>query len=255
MSLRTVARLAGSLPAAATPTLRKLGWADLAEQAAAIAWPAKLDELVALLLRHARAGEKVLVFTAFQQTLDQLVPRVAKAGLRAAVYHGSLSRAAKEAAIGAFRDDPDTSILLSTESAGEGRNLQFCHVMVNVDLPWNPMRIEQRLGRLHRVGQTRDVLLTNLVSRGTIEQRILHVLETKINMFELVVGELDMILGRVDEDFDFEAGVFDAFAAARDDAQFESRMDELGDRMAAARTAYLRTRDSLDTIAGGSEEP
>jgi SNF2 family DNA or RNA helicase len=255
MSLRTAARLAGSLPAAAAPTLRKLGWTELAEQAAAIAWPAKLDELVALLLRHAREGEKVLVFTAFRQTLDRLVPRVADAGLRAAVYHGSLSRAAKEAAISAFRDDPDTSVLLSTESAGEGRNLQFCHIMANVDLPWNPMQIEQRLGRLHRVGQTRDVLLTNLVSRGTIEQRILHVLEAKINMFELVVGELDMILGRVDEEFDFEASVFDAFAAARDDAQFEVRMDEIGDRMVAARTAYLRTRDSLDAIAGGSEQP
>ncbi|MBS2966833.1 DEAD/DEAH box helicase [Actinocrinis puniceicyclus] len=253
MSLRTAARLAGSLPSAAAPTLRKLGWTDLAEQAGAIDWPAKADELIALLLRHARQGEKVLVFTAFRQTLDRLVPRVADAGLRAAVYHGSLSRAAKEATIAAFRDDPQTPVLLSTESAGEGRNLQFCHVMVNVDLPWNPMQIEQRLGRLHRVGQTRDVLLTNLVSRGTIEQRILHVLEAKINMFELVVGELDMILGRVDEEFDFEASVFDAFAASRDDAQFEARMDEIGERMAAARGAYLRTRDSLDNIADGAE--
>ena len=58
-------------------------------------------------------------------------------------------------------------VLLSTESAGEGRNLQFCHVMINVDLPWNPMQIEQRLGRLHRVGQEHDVLLANLVSRGS----------------------------------------------------------------------------------------
>ena len=255
MSLRTAARLAGSLPAAAAPTLRKLGWTDLAAQAAAITWPAKLDELIALLLRRAREGEKVLVFTAFRQSLDKLVPRVADAGLRAAVYHGSLSRAAKEAAIAAFRDDPETTVLLSTESAGEGRNLQFCHVMVNVDLPWNPMQIEQRLGRLHRVGQTHDVMLTNLVSRGTIEQRVLHVLEAKINMFELVVGELDMILGRVDEEFDFEASVFDAFAAASDDAHFEARMDEIGDQMVAARTAYLRTRDSLDAIADGSERP
>jgi SNF2 family DNA or RNA helicase len=255
MSLRTVARLAGSLPDAAVGTLRKLGWAVLAEQASAIAWPSKLDELLALLLRHAAAGEKVLVFTAFRQTLDKLVPRMADAGLRAAVYHGSLSRAAKEAAIAAFRDDPNIPVLLSTESAGEGRNLQFCHVMVNVDLPWNPMQIEQRLGRLHRVGQTRDVLLTNLVSRGTIEQRILHVLEAKINMFELVVGELDMILGRVDEEFDFEASVFDAFVAASDDAQFEARMEEIGDQMVAARSAYLRSRDSIDAIADGSERP
>src|SRR5260221_14142554 len=111
---------------------------------------------------------------------------LAAQGIPAAVYHGSLARAGKEQAISAFRDD--VTVLLSTESAGEGRNLQFCHVMVNVGLLWNPMQIEQRLGRLHRVGQTREVMLTNLVARDTIEQRILHVLETKINLFELVVG-------------------------------------------------------------------
>ena len=117
-----------------------------------------------------------------------------------------------------FRDT--VPVLLSTESAGEGRNLQFCHVMINVDLPWNPMQIEQRVGRLHRVGQVNDVLVTNLVARGTIEQQILSVLEAKINLFELVVGELDMILGPVDDDFDFETSVFDAFVAAQDDADF-----------------------------------
>jgi hypothetical protein len=72
------------------------------------------------------------------------------------------------------------------------------------------------------------VVLTNLVARGTIEQRILHVLESKINLFELVVGEFDMILGRVDEDFDFEASVFDAFATAGDDAEFEERLERPG---------------------------
>ena len=78
-------------------------------------------------------------------------------------HHGSLPRAEKERAVAAFRDE--VGVLLSTESAGEGRNLQLCHVMVNMDLPWNPMQIEQRLGRLHRVGQDHDVLLTNLVAR------------------------------------------------------------------------------------------
>jgi len=96
--------------------------------------------------------------------------------------------------------------------------------MVNMDLPWNPMQIEQRLGRLHRVGQAHDVLLTNLVASGTIEEHVLRVLEAKINLFELVIGELDMILGRVDDDFDFEATVFDAFVASGDDAEFSERM-------------------------------
>jgi len=208
--------------------------------------------LVSKLCRHAANGEKVLVFTAFRKTLDTVAASVRAAGIDATVYDGGLSRAEKERVIGAFRDD--VPVLLSTESAGEGRNLQFCHVMINLDLPWNPMQIEQRLGRLHRVGQTRDVLLTNLVSKGSIEERILHVLETKINMFELVVGELDMILGRIDDDFDFERAVFDAFATADDDRVFARRMDEIGADLVAARDTYLRSRLGMDALVGDEQQ-
>lgn len=253
LALRSVARLAGSLPAAAAPTLTKIGWSDLAAAAQAITDPAKVRRLIATLGEHVGRGEKVLVFTAFRHTLDSVAAAVRAAGIDAAVYHGSLPRAEKERVIGAFADD--AAVLLSTESAGEGRNLQFCHVMINLDLPWNPMQIEQRLGRLHRIGQTDDVLLTNLVCRGTIEERILHVLESKINMFELVVGELDMILGRIDEDFDFEQAVFDAFTTAENDAGFARRMDEIGDELAAARTTYLDGRHNVDALVGTDDGP
>ena len=252
MALRSVSRLAGSTPAAAAPTLAKLGWTDLAARAEAIIDPAKVRLLVSKLARHVANGEKVLVFTAFRKTLDTVAASVRAAGIDATVYDGGLSRAEKEKVIGAFRDD--VPVLLSTESAGEGRNLQFCHVMINLDLPWNPMQIEQRLGRLHRVGQTRDVLLTNLVSKGSIEERILHVLETKINMFELVVGELDMILGRIDDDFDFERAVFDAFATADDDRVFARRMDEIGADLVAARDTYLRSRLGMDALVGDEQQ-
>ena len=248
LTLRSVAKLAGSSPAAAAPTLAKIGWDDLAGRARVLAAPAKTTVLLDQLKRHAASGEKVLVFTAFRQTLDHLAGHLAAAGIPAVTYHGSLPRADKERAIAAFRDE--APVLLSTESAGEGRNLQFCHVMVNVDLPWNPMRIEQRLGRLHRVGQDRDVLLTNLVAGGTIEEQVLHVLEAKINLFELVVGELDMILGRVDDDFDFEATVFDAFVASGDDAEFGERMAAIGDDLARARTGYLASRAAIDALVG-----
>jgi SNF2 family DNA or RNA helicase len=252
MALRSVSRLAGSTPAAAAPTLAKLGWTDLAARAEAITEPAKVRLLVRKLGEYTAKGEKVLVFTAFRKTLDTVAAAVRAAGIDATVYDGGLSRAEKERVIGAFRGD--VPVLLSTESAGEGRNLQFCHVMINLDLPWNPMQIEQRLGRLHRVGQTHDVLLTNLVSKGSIEERILHVLETKINMFELVVGELDMILGRIDDDFDFERAVFDAFATADDDGAFARRMDEIGADLVAARDTYLRSRLGMDALVGDEQQ-
>ena len=252
MALRSVSRLAGSTPAAAAPTLAKLGWTDLAARAEAITEPAKVRLLVRKLGEYTAKGEKVLVFTAFRTTLDTVAAAVRAAGIDATVYDGGLSRAEKERVIGAFRGD--VPVLLSTESAGEGRNLQFCHVMINLDLPWNPMQIEQRLGRLHRVGQTHDVLLTNLVSKGSIEERILHVLETKINMFELVVGELDMILGRIDDDFDFERAVFDAFATADDDGAFARRMDKIGADLVAARDTYLRSRLGMDALVGDEQQ-
>lgn len=246
LALRALTRLAGSSPAAVAPTLAKVGWRDLGAQAAAIGPSAKTEALIDRLRPHARAEEKVLVFTAFRQTLDALAEAADRAGIPTAVYHGSLTRQNKERAIAAFRDD--APVLLTTESAGEGRNLQFCHVMINVDLPWNPMQIEQRLGRLHRVGQEHDVQLTNLVARGTIEQRILQVLEAKINMFELVVGELDMILGRVNDEFDLEESIFDAFVDAADDDEFASRLETLGAQLAQARGEYLSSRESVDAL-------
>jgi SNF2 family DNA or RNA helicase len=248
LALRSLTRLAGSSPAAAAPTLDKVGWADLAERARAIRRPRKTTELLSRLHSHIGRGEKVLVFTAFRHTLDALATEVAAAGIPAATYHGSMSRREKDAAVANFA--ADAPVLLSTESAGEGRNLQFCHVMINVDLPWNPMQIEQRLGRLHRVGQQHDVLLANLVSRGTIEERILHVLESKINLFELVIGELDMILGRVSNEFDFESSVFTAYVTAADDAEFAASLDGLGTELARARTEYLHTRGAVDRLVG-----
>jgi hypothetical protein len=126
--------------------------------------------------------------------------------------------------------------------------LQFCHAMINFDLPWNPMQIEQRLGRIHRIGQTHDVVLTNLVSRGTIEDHILDVLHTKLNLFELVVGELDMVLGRVGEEFMFEEAVFDAHVRSVDDADLIDRLEKLGSNLTQARAEYADSRAWTDDL-------
>jgi SNF2 family DNA or RNA helicase len=249
LALRTVQQLAGSSPWACIRTLTRLGWSDLAEQAAAVRATGKAAALLELLRRHATRGEKVVVFTAFRQTLEQLASLLAEHGLDAVSYHGSLSRAQKDAAIAAFAGP--APILLSTEAAGEGRNLQFCHVMINFDLPWNPMQIEQRLGRIHRIGQDHDVLLTNLVARGTLEERLLEVLQAKINLFELVVGELDMILGRVEDDLDFETLIFREYVASSDDAEFATRLEAVGDTLAHARGEYLETRHRVDALVAG----
>jgi SNF2 family DNA or RNA helicase len=245
-TLRHVQRAAGSSPRALRSGLERQGWTDLVEQADAIAKPRKLDVLLRLIDRYDRTGEKAIVFTAFQATLHMLAGAVAEVGRSAAVYRGDLSRREKIEAIRAFQGE--TPLLLTTEAAGEGRNLQFCHVLINYDLPWNPMQIEQRLGRVHRIGQTHDVSLTNLVGVGTIEERILRVLEVKINMFELVVGELDMILGRIEDDFDFESFLFRNYVEALDDEDFGVRVDQFGEELARARSDYLESRATVDCL-------
>jgi SNF2 family DNA or RNA helicase len=250
MALRSMQQLAGSSPWACTESLAKLGWDDLARSAANVACPAKAIALLELLRRHQARGEKVVVFTAFRRTLHALAALLTDHGFDTAVYHGSLTRAEKDAAVGRFADA--TPVLLSTEAAGEGRNLQFCHAMINFDLPWNPMQIEQRLGRIHRIGQQQDVQLTNLVSRGTLEDHLLEVLQAKINLFELVVGELDMILGRVADDLDFETLVFQQYVASQDDSEFTTRLQEVGDDLARARVGHLAARERIDELVAGS---
>lgn len=247
-ALRHVQRLAGSSPAMLAPILESMGWTDLAQCSRRLTGTDKERVLLELLQRHLQRGEKVAVFTAFRQTLSQLTEIVDRTGIDAAVYHGSLPRRDKEAAIERFRDE--LPVLLTTEAAGEGRNLQFCHVMINFDLPWNPMQIEQRLGRIHRIGQLHDVLLINLLCRGTIEEHIASVLEAKINLFELVVGELDMILGRIEDDFDFESSVFRAHAESVDDEDFVARLNVLGDDFQRARRDHLGSLEEVDALVG-----
>lgn len=246
MALRTVLRLAGSSPKAVAPTLERMGWTELAEEARSVPTCAKTSALGTLLQRHSAAGEKVIVFTSFRETMAQLVATADSLELPVAEYHGALDRRAKDAAIAGFEHDVD--VLVSTESAGEGRNLQFCHAMVNFDLPWNPMQIEQRLGRIHRIGQDHDVVLTNLVGRGTIEDHILDVLHTKLNLFELVVGELDMVLGRIGEEFMFEDAVFDAHVGSVDDAELLTRLQRIGSDLVVARSDYADSRAWTDDL-------
>jgi superfamily II DNA/RNA helicase len=123
-------------------------------------------------------------------------------------------------------------VLLCTESGGEGRNIQFCNTLINFDVPWNPMAIEQRIGRIDRIGQQREVFVFNLVTRGTLEEQILHLLDEKISMFELVVGEVGAILGGLDEDRDFAELMLDAWLqvteAGREEAfsSLARRLDE-----------------------------
>jgi hypothetical protein len=110
------------------------------------------------------------------------------------------------------------------------------------------MKIEQRVGRLSRIGQTHDVHVFNLVAAGTIEAAVLHLLDAKLSMFELVIGEIDMVLGNLDDEREFQDVVADLWAESTDTEEFARRMNELGDRLLAAKSEYIRQRTHDDRL-------
>jgi SNF2 family DNA or RNA helicase len=249
LTLGILQREIGSSATAVTPTLRKMAeqpaWKAhksrllaLAAEAEAITEWAKADALLKIL--HSAGQDRVLVFTHFQATLEALAERLTAVGIPFIPYHGGLTIQQKDEAIRRF--ESEGRILLSTEAAGEGRNLQFCHIMVNFDLPWNPQRIEQRVGRIHRVGQTRQVEIFNLSAQGTIEDYLLNILDRKLNMFELVIGEMEMILGYLTQEQDFEEMLLEVWLNSADETGLENNMTELGDRLLAARETMRRVQ-------------
>jgi superfamily II DNA or RNA helicase len=121
---------------------------------------------------------KVLIFTEFIATQAMLQQFLQTHGFSVAILNGSMNRAEREAAQHAFA--AETQLLISTDAGGEGLNLQFCHIVINYDLPWNPMRLEQRIGRVDRIGQTRPVQAINLVLAESVEGRVQEVLAQKL---------------------------------------------------------------------------
>ncbi len=260
-ALLTLQREIGSSPQAAEPTLRSLAeraredaqrrsLLTLADQAGQVTTWAKTDAFEKLLhtLFSADPTEKVLLFTHFRRTLDLLAERLRAMGVDFVVYHGQLATRAKQQAIDDFQSR--ARVLLSTEAAGEGRNLQFCRTMINFDIPWNPMRIEQRVGRIHRVGQTREVRIYNLSARGTVEDYLLQLLDQKLNMFELVIGEMDMILGHLSDERDFENLLLDVWMQGQTADELRTGFNQLGETLLQARQAYQKSREYDETLFG-----
>lgn len=182
--------------------------------------------------------EKVLIFTQFIGTLEMIRERLAE-NHRVVTFHGGMSIHEKDQAAQAFKGD--AQIMVSSEAGGEGRNFQFCHVLINYDLPWNPMKVEQRIGRLDRVGQENDVYIYNFELRGTLDAQILDVLENRIQIFTETVGALDPILGNVERQIE-QIYLLDPEAAEEEFTRFELDLDT---RLHQAREREERLRDFI----------
>ena len=159
-----------------------------------------LDALRKLEVEFSEQGiaPKVIVFSYFKRTLDYLNRRLADSGYakQCVMIHGDINPKVRERTVERFRDKPEITILLSSEVGSEGLDFQFCNAMFNYDLPWNPMKVEQRIGRLDRYGQKSDkILIYNFSTKNTIDDIILERLYHRINIFEQYIGDLEEILG------------------------------------------------------------
>jgi SNF2 family DNA or RNA helicase len=192
---------------------------------------------------------KFLIFTDYLPSLQALQASLIEAGYETVVFHGGLSSAERVEAVRAFRLKPEVRVMISTQSGSEGHNLQFCHQMINYDLPWNPMRIEQRVGRLHRLGQPETVSIFNLAASDTIEAYILDLLAHKIRMFELVIGELDLILGQLGEERSFEDYIEQAWAGSQSEAQLRQMITDLETSLKKALKTYEAVREVSDELS------
>lgn len=133
-------------------------------------------------------GEKLVIFTEHKDTLLYLEQRLKNSGYTVATIHGGMSVDDRREAQCRFKT-PDVQILIATDAAGEGINLQFCRLLINWDIPWNPNRLEQRMGRIHRYGQLHDVMVFNMVADNTREGKVLATLLKKLEMIREHLGD------------------------------------------------------------------
>ena len=204
------------------------------------------------------APEKALIFTESRRTQEYIHRHLSEIGYAGqivlfnggnndaeslAIYQDWLSRNPEStrrtssrqidirtALVEHFRDQ--ARIMIATEAAAEGLNLQFCSLVVNYDLPWNPQRIEQRIGRCHRYGQKHDVVVINFLNtRNQADQRVYELLEQKFNLFNGVFGASDEILGQIESGVDFEARILDLYQRCRSRDEIDSAFAALQQEM------------------------
>jgi superfamily II DNA or RNA helicase len=195
---------------------------------------AKLSKLKALLQKEGffdHADQRLLLFTEFKDTLDYLMARLKSWGFRVGCIHGGMKSGSRNEpgtrlhAEQQFREG-EIQILVATEAAGEGINLQVCNILFNYDIPWNPNRLEQRMGRIHRYGQHKDCLIFNFVATNTIEGRVLQRLHEKLQEIRDALDDdaVFNVVGEILPAAHVERVLRDYYAGKLGDADLEERM-------------------------------
>ncbi len=232
-----------SSPRAAAAALAAHKQKELAQRAATLEGPsadAKAKALLELVQRIHREepGAKILLFCEARESLDYVRDVLGRGGVESALYHGDLDQLERDRQVARFRDPEGPAVLLSTEVGGEGHNFQFCHHLINYDLAWSPAAIEQRIGRLDRIGQHHEVQVHCFRVEGSVGARVFDLMAGAVRVFDETVGGLDPVLERVEPSVT-------KLAAAGDEEAFDDYAEELARRVAAARDEVRRAYDPL----------
>lgn len=191
----------------------------------------KLIEIIENTLKE-NPKEKILIYTKHPSTLEYIKEKLKPYRLRVTGFMGGLSREEKAEKVWEFKHK--SQVLICTDAGAEGLNLQFCSVLINYDLPWNPMSVEQRIGRLDRIGQKKDMQIYSLATKGTMEEYVVDLIINKMCCVGLVVGELPIIL--------FNLGL---------DSENKSGRNKIEERL--LRT-FIDSKNNLDTFAKGVKD-
>ncbi|PLS01741.1 DEAD/DEAH box helicase [Neobacillus cucumis] len=193
-----------------------------------------------------QVNDKVIIFTEYRATQMYLQWYLKQHGISSVPFRGGFKRGKKDWMRELFQKH--AQVLIATEAGGEGINLQFCNHIINFDLPWNPMRLEQRIGRIHRLGQEKDVMIYNFAIKGTVEEHILKLLYEKIHLFEKVIGELDDILTKL-EFGNIEDHLVDIFGQSSSEGEMRIKMENLSSMIEFAQSMK---EDDPHAAAGNS---
>lgn len=207
-------------------------------------------------IKEMQGNPKILIFTEFKDTLMYLVNKIRSWGYRVNYIHGGMNIDERIRAEKVFRDE--TEIMVATEAAGEGINLQFCHIMINYDIPWNPTRLEQRMGRIHRYGQKKDVYIFNLVAQDTREGKVLAKVLDKLEEIRNKLGSDRVfdVIGEIFEGKNLYQLIIDAITEAKSideileeldikpDEEYIAKIKEaLGETLATRFIDYTRIKE------------
>lgn len=210
--------------------------------------------IAAELRKSGYSEEDILQFNGdFDDALTKKIYRAWQAkNYRNANYGRSVEY--KHAIVDYFKGN--AKILISTDAGSEGLNLQFCNMVINYDLPWNPMKIEQRIGRCHRYGQQNDVVAINLLNtQNEADRRVYEILSKKFELFEGVFGASDIALGALESGTSFEKAVLDIYQHCNTTAEFKKAFDKLDEKLNAKRNKKTRKlRDILITESNGAKK-